>query len=301
VAAKLVELATRIQQSIPEARQLSAVGGQSSPRLLEIACRPGDLPVAIREPRPELARLLLAVGEILARIGQRSLEIGKLASQLGDDLLASRDFAITLVYLALALLELALRVRDGLLALGELALAIAERRIALGELALQILEVALVGGQQLTLSLDLVLALVQRVLQSHARGRGVLPILFDAAVQDLDVASQSSHLLVVARRVIALLLVALANLVVQLLDLGRQLDEAMLALGERGSHALVRRGAFADEPLALGELLLQAAEIGLDCSATVVGVGERSLETGDLATQRLDVGLDLEGRRRVGA
>ena len=67
------------------------------------------------------------------------------------------------------------------------------------------------------------------------------------------------------------------------------------------SHALAGGGRFAGRALAFRDLVLHAHEIGLRGGAQIVGFGERPLEAGDLAAQRLDFGLGLERRRRLRA
>jgi hypothetical protein len=54
------------------------------------------------------------------------------------------------------------------------------------------------------------------------------------------------------------------------------------------SAARVRRSSISERAVAVGEVVLRAAEIRLDCGAGVVGVGQCELEARDLPAQRFD-------------
>ena len=95
-------------------------------------------------------RLLVALREGLTQVAQLLLPVGELA--------------LALVH-SVPRFDLVLRLGNGLL--------------ALRQLPTQLLEVVFVGRQQLTLFLDLVLALVERELERRSRGPRVVPILLE--------------------------------------------------------------------------------------------------------------------------
>ena len=222
---------------------------------------------------------VVALRERLAKLAKLLLPIGQLA--------------IALEHLDAMFLDETSRFRGSLL--------------PLLDLAAQLGEVAFVGRKEVPLSVDLVLALVQRDLQSRPRGAHVVSILLEPAAQRFDVARQRRHLFALPRGGSVPLLVALAQLVAQVLELGGQLDEAMLALGERGTGAFARCGSLACRLLARGGglqrrafarggVVLRAREVRLSRSPHVVGFGQCALESCNLAAQRLDLGLRLERR-----
>ena len=156
--------------------------------------------VAFRERLPELAKLLLPIGQLAVAL--EHLEAMRLdeTSRFGGCLLA------------------------------------------LLELGPQLREVAFVRREQLALSVDVVLALVKRQLEGRPGGTHVVSVLLEPAAQRLDIARQRRHLFALPRRDSVLLFVAMAQVVAQVLDLGGQLDEAVLALRKHGSGALTGCG-----------------------------------------------------------
>ena len=129
-------------------------------RALQRLAQAVDLVALGRERRAQVLelgrrrrRLLVALREGLTQVAQLLLPVGELA--------------IALVHVAVLRFDLVPRLGSGLL--------------ALRQLPTQLLEVAFVGRQELTLLLDLVLALVQRELERRSRGRRVRPILLEPA------------------------------------------------------------------------------------------------------------------------
>src|SRR5690606_7503156 len=101
------------------------------------------------------------------------------------------------------------------------------------------------------------LRVAQRFARSIAFGVRLLEragLLFAAAAQRIEVASERVELLVALGAGVAELLLARTELEVCLLDLSGELGNLVLALGERGARALGERLRFAMRALVLGEL-----------------------------------------------
>ena len=277
----MLELAIRAVQRVAQAVDLLPWAAEGRAQVLELGGR-------CREP--------LVASQPLVAFRERLAQVAKL-------LLPIRELAVALLHLALLLVELAPCFGRGLL--------------ALRELAPKLLEVALVGRQQLTLLVDrrararaarsraplsrprcradpapggcaalrCRASAPRSALRSERRHRGRRSSRWRRSLRRCSTSAESSTMRcsrstsVARARSLAALLTAVRSLVAVA---SRARARWSAARGPRSSCSA-------------------AHEVGLRGGAHVVRFGQRALEAGDLAAQRLDFGLGFERRRGLAA
>src|ERR1700741_2088128 len=100
-----------------------------------------------------------------------------------------------------------------------------------------------------------------------------MPVLLDAAAQRFGVARKRGDLLLVARGTLAVQLVALTQVVAQVLDLRGELCDAVLALRQCRAGSFGRRDRFAYGSVASRDLLCRSRDFLRGRRRPLLGAG----------------------------
>ena len=271
----------------------------------------GDLPLALDAPLIVLGDLpavlrqaLVAVGELLVLLGQALVALGDLPAMLAQALVAVGELPVLLGQALITIRELPAVMRQSLVALGELLLALGDgnlqaldrcERITLGLLALReraphllelrcsvlgtLLEFREPRAQLLTLVVHL--------------GRAAA-IAVRALPRRLEIGGKCRDVRVALREAIAHLLLALTKLGANLLHLGGQLRETVLARSHRRTHALEIVLRLVAHALLVIELRACLRELRFELGTRAVSFREGLVDRRHLLAQCLDLSLNLE-------